>query len=60
METYFLIGEISKLTNVPIQTLRYYDKMGLLKPSYINKQNNYRYYSLNQFIKIDLLKQCKR
>ena len=59
METYFLIGEISKLTNVPIQTLRYYDKMGLLKPSYINKQNNYRYYSLNQFIKIDLLKQCK-
>lgn len=59
METYFLIGEISKLTNVPIQTLRYYDKMGLLKPSYINKQNSYRYYSLNQFIKIDLLKQCK-
>lgn len=59
METYFSIGEISKLTNVPIQTLRYYDKIGLLKPSYINKQNNYRYYSINQFIKIDLLKQCK-
>ena len=59
METYFSVGEISKLTNVPIQTLRYYDKMGLLKPAYINKQNNYRYYSLNQFIKIDLLKQCK-
>ena len=59
METYFSVGEISKLTNVPIQTLRYYDKMGLLKPAYTNKQNNYRYYSLNQFIKIDLLKQCK-
>ena len=59
METYFSVGEISKLTNVPIQTLRYYDKMGLLKPAYINEQNNYRYYSVNQFIKIDLLKQCK-
>ena len=59
METYFSVGELSKLTNVPIQTLRYYDKMGLLKPAYINKQNNYRYYSINQFIKIDLLKQCK-
>lgn len=59
METYFSVGEISKLTNVLIQTLRYYDKMGLLKPAYINKQNNYRYYSINQFIKIDLLKQCK-
>ena len=56
METYFSVGEISKLTNVPIQTLRYYDKMGLLKPAYINEQNNYRYYSVNQFIKIDLLK----
>ena len=55
METYFSVGEISKLTNVPIQTLRYYDKMGLLKPAYINEQNNYRYYSVNQFIKIDLL-----
>lgn len=30
METYFSVGEISKLTNVPIETLRYYDKMGLL------------------------------
>ena len=59
METYFSVGEISKLTNVPIQTLIYYDKMGLLKPAYINEQNNYRYYSVNQFIKIDLLKQCK-
>lgn len=59
METYFSVGEISKLTNVPIQTLIYYDKMGLLKPAYINEQNNYRYYSINQFIKIDLLKQCK-
>ena len=51
METYFSVGEISKLTNVPIQTLRYYDKMGLLKPAYINEQNNYRYYSVNQFMK---------
>ena len=41
METYFSVGEISKLTNVPIQTLIYYDKMGLLKPAYINEQNNY-------------------
>lgn len=59
METYFSIGEISRLTNVPVQTLRYYDKLGLIKPVHINKDNNYRYYSINQFIKIDLLKQCK-
>lgn len=40
METYFSVGEISKLTSIPIKILRYYDKMGLLKSVYINKQNN--------------------
>ena len=40
METYFSVGEISKLTSVPIETLRHYDKMGLLKSVYIHKQNN--------------------
>lgn len=30
METYFLVGEISKLTSIPIKILRHYDKMGLL------------------------------
>lgn len=40
METYFSVGEISKLTSIPIEILRYYDKMGLLKSVYINKQNN--------------------
>ena len=40
METYFSVGEISKLTSIPIEILRYYDKMGFLKSAYINKQNN--------------------
>ena len=30
METYFSVGEISKLTSIPIEILRHYDKMGLL------------------------------
>ena len=30
METYFSVGEISKLTSIPIKILRHYDKMGLL------------------------------
>lgn len=30
METYFSVGEISKLTSIQIEILRYYDKMGLL------------------------------
>lgn len=59
MRTYFTIGEISKLSNLPIKTLRYYDQIGILKPAYINKENNYRYYSIEQFMHIDIIKYCK-
>lgn len=59
MSTYFTIGEISKLFNLPIKTLRYYDEKGILKPAYINKENNYRYYSREQFMNIDVIKYCK-
>lgn len=38
------IGEMSKLHNVSIHTLRYYDKIGLLKPSEVDLSSNYRYY----------------
>ncbi len=56
MEKYFSIGEISKIHNIPIQTLRYYDKIGLLTPAYIDKYSNYRYYSFEQFIYLDTIK----
>lgn len=40
----FKIGEFSKLCKVTIKALRYYDKLGLLKPDYIDEDNGYRYY----------------
>ena len=27
----YRIGEFSKITNIPVKTLRYYDEIGLLK-----------------------------
>ncbi|WP_319001564.1 MerR family transcriptional regulator [Clostridium sp. CS001] len=59
MGTNFSIGEMSKLNNISIQTLRYYDKIGLLKPSYISENSKYRYYSAKHLVAIDLIKQCK-
>ena len=44
----FSIGEFSKLCMVTTKTLRHYDSIGLLKPSYLNEQNGYRYYSTTQ------------
>lgn len=55
----FTIGDISKLKNITIDALRHYDKIDLLKPEYIDKNTNYRYYSSSQFFKMDLIKFCK-
>jgi DNA-binding transcriptional MerR regulator len=46
------IGEFSRLSQVTIKALRYYDDMGLLKPSYIDPFTSYRYYSVEQLPRI--------
>ena len=42
------IGEFSKLVQVPVATLRYYDQVGLLKPIEVDRWSGYRYYSAGQ------------
>lgn len=59
MEKYFSIGEMAKLNNVSIETLRHYDRQDLLKPDYINEKTGYRYYSMKSFIKMDIIKKCR-
>lgn len=44
----YKIGEFSKLALVTVKTLRFYDDEGILKPIYIDKWTNYRYYSTEQ------------
>ncbi len=44
----FQIGEFSKLTQVTIRMLRYYDEAGLLKPAEIDSWTGYRMYSADQ------------
>jgi DNA-binding transcriptional MerR regulator len=38
------IGDFSKLSRVPIKTLRYYDEMGLLEPVHVDDFTGYRHY----------------
>jgi DNA-binding transcriptional MerR regulator len=52
---YYSIGEVSKLYNITTQTLRFYDKINLFKPEYINPKNSYRYYSQSQFEKLTMI-----
>lgn len=41
------IGEASKLSGVSIKTIRYYSNIGLITPSFIDK-NQYRYFSIHE------------
>ncbi|GAB6168850.1 helix-turn-helix domain-containing protein [Clostridium carnis] len=59
MKNLFSIGEVSKIKEITIKALRYYHKMGILIPSYIDEETGYRYYSIDQFIYIDIIKGCR-
>ncbi|MEN8908181.1 MAG: helix-turn-helix domain-containing protein [Clostridiales bacterium] len=56
----FRIGDFSKFTRISIRMLRHYDKIGILKPTRIDKYTNYRLYSVDQIPivnKIQVLKE---
>jgi DNA-binding transcriptional MerR regulator len=42
------IGDFSRLTQVPVKTIRYYDEIGLLSPESIDRFTGYRYYTAEQ------------
>lgn len=55
----YTIGRFSEICDVPVKTLRYYSDIGLLQPSYIDHETNYRYYDYDKIKimqKISLLK----
>lgn len=55
-DALFSIGEIAKLFHMNIRTLRYYDDVGILKPAYVNQETNYRYYSTDQFERLNTIR----
>lgn len=51
----FRIGEISKLYNISVDTLRHYEKLEILKPEQIS-ESGYRYYSNRQIWKLNIVR----
>lgn len=58
MQNLLSIGEVAKIRNVNVQSLRYYEKLGILVPAYINPETGYRYYSLEQIMILDTIILC--
>jgi DNA-binding transcriptional MerR regulator len=51
MKEKFLIGELANLFNITKDTLRYYDKLDVLKPE-SDENNKYRYYDVRSIFKL--------
>lgn len=49
----FRIGDFSKLTQVSVRMLRYYDALGLFKPTEVDLFTGYRYYSARQISRLN-------
>ncbi len=52
------IGKVSKLKDVSIKSLRYYDRIGILTPAYVDKVSKYRYYTREQLYLLDAIRLC--
>ncbi|MBM7587381.1 DNA-binding transcriptional MerR regulator/effector-binding domain-containing protein [Bacillus pakistanensis] len=60
MQNKLSIGEMAKLRSVTVDTLRHYDKIGLLKPYHIDPDSGYRYYSISQYEVLGTIKELRR
>lgn len=57
---YFKIGEVAVMFGISTKTLRIYDRIGLLKPSYTILENGYRYYSPDQLSRLEVILNLKK
>lgn len=49
------IGEFARLRDVDLNSLRYYEKLGILRPAYVDGQTGYRYYAPEQLSQLDIV-----
>lgn len=52
----YSIGQASEMIGVPIPTIRYYESVELCKPSFIDADSGYRYYSIDDIFRLDLIR----
>lgn len=56
MKKYYKIQEIAKLYHIQPDSLRYYEKVGLIHPT--RSKSNYRLYSLNDIYVLNIIRDC--
>lgn len=59
MKKLYSISEAAKATGFTAETLCHYDRIPLVKPSYVGKENYYRYYSQTDIVVLKAIKTLK-
>ena len=59
-KTKLKIGEFSKMMQVTVKTLRYYEQKGLLLPDEVDEWTGYRYYSIDQMQRLQAIRDLQR
>ena len=57
MKDYYKINEISKLYGIGVDSLRYYEKLGILRPR--RDTNGYRLYDLKDMYKLTVIRDLR-
>lgn len=58
MKDYLTINEFARLRNVNANSIRYYEKLKILMPAWIDPQTKYRYYLPEQLDLLDTITLC--
>lgn len=59
MKKLFSVSEMSKIVDIPTNTLKYYDRIDLFKPAVVNEKSLYRYYTQEQIYTLVLIKDLR-
>lgn len=52
-KNFFLIGEAAAQVHMTRETLRHYDRIGLVKPSRVDQRTKYRYYNEEDLVRLN-------
>ena len=56
VKKYFSIGEAAKAAHTTAETLRHYDRIGLVKPSKKDGWTQYRYYTEQDIVRVNTVR----
>ncbi|MGN1334448.1 MAG: MerR family transcriptional regulator, partial [Anaerovoracaceae bacterium] len=56
----YKIGMFAQMNHITVKALRFYEEQGLLSPAFVDSENGYRYYTMNQMADIHRITALKQ